>query len=266
MPSLAAIYFIFHNNLVALEDLKDAKIGMYLAGFLILFLFTPIASAETKEVIELPKEELAQESVLPVFENSPMVKNRNMTTEGRSEFGGFFGMALTEPISNVTRLGFSYYYHTTEENAWGVLFAKNSGGLSDYAKQLGSQYPLDFSRAPMSDSTLMLDYNYKMLYGKMSLTKTNIINLSLYTSFAAGMVKYVHKSFPAVAAGIGQKIYFGKAWAFRTDLRMYIHNAPIPFLAGNPGVSTGSAVPPYDLFSERLTFTTSLELGMSYFF
>ncbi len=231
-----------------------------------LFLCTFGATAQAKEVIELPKEELARESVLPAFENAPMVKSRNVTTDGRLEFGGFYGMALTEPIANLSRLGMAVYYHSSEDSAWGAFFTKNLGGLSDYAKQLYGTYRLDFNRAPMPDSTLMLDYNYKMLYGKMSLTKTNVLNLSLYTSFAAGMIKYVHKSFPAIAGGLGQKVYFGKQWSFRADLRLFAHQAPIPFLAGNPGIHETNGVPGYDLFKERLTFTTSLELGFSYLF
>jgi outer membrane beta-barrel protein len=254
VPWLAAIYFIFHNNLMGLK------------GLCFLFLCTFCATAHAKEVIELPKEELARESVLPAFENAPMVKSRNVTTDGRLEFGGFYGMALTEPIANLSRLGASLYYHTSEDHAWGVLFTKNLGGLSDYAKQLYGKFGLDFNRAPMSDSALMLDYNYKMLYGKMSLTKTNVLNLSLYTSLAAGMVKYVHKSFPAIAGGLGQKVYFDKQWSFRADLRLFAHQAPIPFLKGDPGVHKDDGVPSYDRFQERLTFTTSLELGVNYLF
>jgi outer membrane beta-barrel protein len=228
--------------------------------------FFGLNSAFAAEVIELPPEELAQESVLPVFENAPMVKNRHILTKGRFELGGFYGMALTEPIANVSKFGAALYYHFNEDHVLGVLYSKNSTGQSDYAKQLNGSFSLDFSRAPFPEYSLMADYNYKMLYGKMSLTKTTVLNLSLFASAAAGTVKYVHKSYPALAFGVGQKFYLGKQWALRMDLRLYAHQAPVPFKTGNPGILNSSARPEYTDFQDRMTYTNNMEAGFSYLF
>lgn len=221
-------------------------------------------AAFAAEVVNLPTEELAQESVLPVFDKPVSVKNRNVVTQGRFEIDGFYGYAMTEPIANVSKLGLGLYYNSSENHAWGLIVAKNFSGLSSYADQLNQQFKLDFNRAPAPEMTIMGDYNLKAFYGKMSLTKSIVFNTQLYGSLSAGAVKYVHKTYPAVAFGIGQKFYFTKQWAFRFDLRLYAHQAPIPFLNGK--LQPNQPVPDYGDFQERVTYTTNLDVGLSYLF
>ncbi|WP_347357009.1 outer membrane beta-barrel domain-containing protein [Bdellovibrio sp.] len=220
-------------------------------------------AAFAAEVVNLPTEELAQESVLPVFDKPVSVKNRNVVTQGRFEIDGFYGYAMTEPIANVSKLGLGLYYNSSEHHAWGLLIAKNFSGLSSYAEQLQTQFPnVEYGPAPYPEMTIMGDYNLKAFYGKMSLTKSIVFNTQLYGSLSAGAVKYVHKTYPAVAFGIGQKFYFTKQWAFRFDLRLYAHQAPIPFIA-----NSGSNPPPqYSAYQERVTYTTNLDVGLSYLF
>ncbi|WP_415062679.1 outer membrane beta-barrel domain-containing protein [Bdellovibrio sp.] len=221
-------------------------------------------AAFAAEVVDLPPEELAQESVLPVFDKPVSVKNRNILTDGRFEADVFYGYAMTEPIANVSKMGLGIYYNTSESSAWGLLLAKNSSGLSSYADQLNQQFSLQFDRAPSPEMTGMIDYNLKAFYGKMSVTKSVVFNTLLYGSASVGAVKYVHKTYPAVALGLGQKFYFTKNWAFRFDLRLYAHQAPVPFLAGR--LKPAEPVPNYSDFQERLTLTTNLDVGLSYLF
>lgn len=221
-----------------------------------------VAVCAHAQVIELPEEELAKESVLPVFDKPQSVRSRNIVTDGRFDGTLLYGLALTEPIHNVSRFGVSLYYHTSEDNAFGLLYAKNSGGLSMYANQLRDKYTLDFSRAPAPQQTILGDWNWKMYYGKMSITKQSVINFSLYSTLAGGLVQYQHKSYPALAPGLGQKFYFGKNFALRFDLRLYMHQAPIPFLAGR--IKASDPVPEFSEFQERLTYTTLLDVGLSW--
>lgn len=225
------------------------------------------------EVIELPPEELAKESVLPVFDRPISVRSRNVVTDSRLDFGLFYGMALSEPIYSVNRFGASLYYHTSEDNAFGFVYVKNDSGLSSYANQLREQFRLDFSRAPAPTQTLMGDWNWKMFYGKMSITKNTVFNVSLYATVAAGMVGYQHKNYLALAPGLGQKFYFGKNFSLRCDLRLFMHQAPIPFLDSKnctqPGINescTTQPLPSPGDFSERLTYTTALDVGLSWLF
>ncbi len=221
--------------------------------------------ARAADLIELPTEELAKESVTPIFDKNLSTKNRNIITENKFDVNGFYGWALTEPIASVSKLGLSLYYNTSEHHAWGLMFAKTISGLSEYAKQLKKQYGLDFSRAPAPDTTLMLDYNLKAFYGKMSLTKKSVLNMHMIFSAMGGVVKYEHKTYPAGAFGVGQKFYFSKDWGLRLDLRVFAHSAPIPFL-GNNKLKEPTPVPDFTEFKERMTLTSVLDIGLSYLF
>lgn len=236
-----------------------------ISSVVLAMLINTVASAS--EVVELPPEELAQESVLPIFDKPLSVKNRNVVTAGKIDIDLFYGYAMTEPIANVSKLGAGIYYNFNEDHALGLFFATNLAGLSDYAKQI-EQTPathLDLSKAPMPKNTIMLDYNLKAFYGKMSISKSIVFNTIVYGSGSVGVVQYEHKTFPGIALGVGQKFYFNRDWALRLDLRLYANQGPVPFLAGNK-MQVGTPRPSYDEFSERVLFTTNLDVGLSYLF
>jgi len=245
---------------------------LFLKKSLIAIIFLLSASAYAAEEIEVPDDELAKESVLPVFDNVISVKNRNVTTEGRIDIGIFGGLALTEPIANTTKVGLELNYHFNENHSLGLMFSMNSTGLSKDAQGLKNDFGLDFNRAPKPQSTLMLDYNYSPFYGKMSVTKDGVMNTTIYASGAVGLVKYEHKSYPAIAIGLGERFYFSNSFSLKVDFRIYAHQAPIPFQSG--ALRDGSAgsgfitdpVPTLDSFKERLTYTTNLQVGLNYLF
>lgn len=226
-------------------------------------------TAFAAEVVELPPEELAQESVLPVFDKPDVVRNRSVVTAQRFDMDLFYGYAMTEPIANVSKIGLGVYYNFNEDHALGLIFTNNLAGTSDYAKQIEKQFSLDFNRAPMPKNVVMADYNLKVFYGKMSLSKSVVFNTILFGSGSAGIVQYEHKSYPAVAVGLGQKFFFTRNWAFRFDIRLYANQGPIPFLAGGKlrePLPSGVTRPTFDEFQERLIFTTNLDVGLSYLF
>lgn len=210
------------------------------------------------EVINLPEEELAKESVLPVFREKTTVKNRNVVTEGRWEAQASYGYAMTEPIFNVSKLGVGIYYNFNEDHALGLLWSQNMSGLSDYAQQLKEEIAgigQTFENAPKPKAMILADYNLKAFYGKMSLTKNTVINSILFVSAGAGVAQYENKSYPAISGGLGQKFYFTKNFSLRADLRLQAHQAPIPFKKQTE-VS----------YSERVHYFTVLDLGFSYLF
>lgn len=221
------------------------------------------------EVVELPPEELARESVLPIFDKTVVVKNRSVVTADRFDVDLFYGYAMTEPIANVSKIGLGLYYNFTEDHALGLFITSNMDGTSDYAKQIEHQFSLNFDRAPMPKNTAMFDYNLKVFYGKLSLSKSVVFNTILFGSASAGMVQYEHKTYPAVAVGLGQKFFFSRNLAFRFDMRLYANQGPIPFLGGGKlrdPIPTGVTRPSFDEFQERLIFTTNLDVGLSYLF
>ncbi|OFZ30559.1 MAG: outer membrane beta-barrel domain-containing protein [Bdellovibrionales bacterium RIFCSPHIGHO2_01_FULL_40_29] len=235
---------------------------------LISFVVSIISMAAIADV-EVPQDELAQETVYPVFDNPVSVKNRNIRDIGTVDVGFFGGLALTEPIYNTSKVGIAMNYHFSETHSLGVMFAKNSTGLSVDAQGLKNDFGLDYTRAPYPEYSMMADYNYKLYYGKLSLTKVAVMNTSIYLSSALGIVKYVHKSYPAIALGVGERFYFTNHLSLKLDLRFYAHQAPIPFLTGalrDGSKGPSDPIPSYDSFQERLTYTTNLELGLNYLF
>ena len=238
---------------------------------LLILLLAQLAHAQ----MEVPQDELATETVYPVFDQAKSVKNRNVQTTGRIDIGLFGGLALTEPIANTTKFGIAGNYHFNEYHSLGLFFVSNSSGLSKDAEGLRNDFRLDFSRAPQPENSIMLDYNYKPFYGKMSFTKNGVINTTIYGSAALGMVKYQHKSYPALAVGLGERFYFTKSLSLKTDLRIFAHQAPIPFkknalrLDTDPstvGDQNPDPVPSFDSFDERITYTTNLEIGLNFLF
>ena len=215
--------------------------------------------------INVPKDELAQESVVPVFDNAVSIKNRNVQDRQTFDVGFFGGLAITEPIFSTSKFGISVNYHFSEAHSLGVLWAKNSTGLSKDAEGLKNDFGLDFTRVPYPDYSLMADYNYKLYYGKLSVTKNGVINTSIYASGALGVVKFVHKSYPVISVGAGEKFYFTNHLALKLDLRLLVNNAPSPFKSGV--LRTGvDAVPSYDIFEEKLNTAINLEVGLNYLF
>lgn len=234
--------------------------------FIVLSLLSTKAFADD---VEVPVDELAQESVYPVFDNPVSLKNRNVQDSGTFDVGIFGGFALTEPIYNTSKVGLAFNYHLSETHSLGLLFAKNSNGLSRDAQGLRDDFGLDFTRAPAPEYSLMGDYNFKLFYGKLSITKQAVMNTSIYFSSALGIIKYVHKSYSALAIGIGEKFYFTNHFSLKVDLRLYANQAPIPFKGnalkdGTKGPA--DPVPAYTSFDERLTYTTNLEIGLNYLF
>lgn len=234
------------------------------AIFLITVIFFASVFTYAAEEIDVPDDELAKESVLPVFDSVVSVKNRNVTMKGRVDIGLFGGIALTEPIASTTKYGFEINYHFNENHSLGGFFAMNTTGLSKDAQGLLNDFNLDFTRAPKLENYMMLDYNYSPFYGKLSLTKEFVMNTTIFGSMSLGMVKYEHKAYPALAIGMGERFYFGKQFSFKIDFRLFAHQAPIPFKEGS--IKTTDPIPSLDSFKERLTYTSNLQLGLNYLF
>lgn len=237
-----------------------------LVGFAIFLLSVKV---HAQDEIYIPKDELARETVYPVFDSVTAVKNRNVKDAKTFDIGVFGGFAITEPVYSTTKFGLAVNYHFSEIHSLGLILAKNTTGLSRDAQGIKNDFGLDFSRAPYPELSVLGDYNYKLYYGKLSVTKKGVINTSIYTSAAAGIIKYVHKSYPAIALGIGERFYLTNNFSLKFDLRIFANNAPIPFKSdalSDGTVVPADPVPSYDSFSERLSLTTNLELGVNYLF
>src|SRR5690606_13354541 len=116
------------------------------------------------------------ETVLPVFENAPVVKNRSVKTAGRFELGGGAGFTMTEALYNKMNfnLGGSYHFDETHGVNLALLFIMS--GLSDKGEKLkrgeGIGSPFDPSLAPSPETMFWASYQFTAFYGKISLSKS----------------------------------------------------------------------------------------------
>jgi outer membrane beta-barrel protein len=189
-------------------------------------LFLNSAGAFASQV-RLPDEELARESVLPVFDHAPSVLNRTIVTAGRFEVGPMLGLMLNEAFYDPVNYGITASYHINETHGFNFTGHIFGDGRSRYAIQIDQEINgANLKYAPNPEFLALLNYQLTGYYGKLSLTKNYVMNLSLFFSGGVGMLGFGGDIFPAANAGIGQKFYLTKSIALRTDLRVLLYSAP----------------------------------------
>ena len=217
------------------------------------------------DTIEFPESELASESVLPVFDHPESVKARRVQTAHRIELGGFGGYALTEPFYNPMSFGVMATYHLNEVSGLNLAVSANVPGLSDYGNQLnpipGTSANLNIQYAPAPKYLALLNYQYTGFYGKLSLTKNYVMNLSLYGLLGAGAIGIGDSVRPVVSAGLGQKFYLSQSFALRFDLRMLMYQGPDGL---SRDLSSATTTASASTFSDKLQFSSLLSLGAVY--
>lgn len=223
--------------------------------------------AQAAQQIEFPEEELASESVLPVFDHPVSVKNRTVNTSRRIEIGAMGGYALTEPFFNPMSFGLTGTYHINEDHGVNLFGLFYMGGQSDYSKQLNpippTQTNANLQYAPGPKYLVLANYQYTAFYGKMSIAKDYIMNLHLYGLAGAGMIGIGDVNKPAINFGIGQKFYITPSFALRFDLRMLIYQGPDPLSRRLDNVTSAQ---PASSFDEKLNMSPLLGFGAIYMF
>lgn len=217
------------------------------------------------ETIEFPEEELAKESVVPVFENSRSVLNRNILTKGRFEVGGGAGLSLNEAFYNPMNFGFTASYHFDEMHAVNFNGTFWMDGLSTYGKQLERGEGLDganfdASYAPHPQSMYLANYQFTAFYGKISLSKKTVMNLTLHGLAGLGMIQMDGVSPITANLGFGQRFYFNKRIAFRMDLNLLMFQGPDPTSVDLDEINAPPPpAPPASAFEDTLQFQTLLQ-------
>jgi outer membrane beta-barrel protein len=232
-----------------------------LISFLTSLLLQPLSYAA--ETIELPEEELATESVLPVFDKTVAVRNRLVETAGKVEVGGGLGFNLIEGLYTNTAFKGNFAYHFSEEKAVSFSLITGSSELSSTGKDLkagkGIQTSFDASLAPTPDFFITGNYQYTAYYGKVSVSKTRAMNIALYGLAGGGLVSWSDGEMsPMLNAGIGQKFYFSPRFALRADLEMKIYQGPD--ITSEP-LLTGSSKLKSSDFSDETYFRPFLTVG-----
>lgn len=237
----------------------------FLATLTVALTPLPLFARETT-VIEFPEEELASESVLPVFPELSTVRDRNVVTDGRFELGVMGGQSLTEPVFNPWNAGITATYHFTEEHAVNLFTTFFFQGLSSNGENLhsiettnGSTTELRPEYAPAPKYLGLANYQFTAFYGKISLSKATVMNLSLYGLAGGGMIAIGDVTKPVVNIGLGQKFYFNSSFALRFDLRLAAYQGPNPLSI--PLTSDVTADVPASEFEERLNLMSLLSVG-----
>lgn len=237
--------------------------------FLLGLLFAGSAQAE---VIQFPDDELATESVLPIFDQPVSVKNRNVTLKGRFELGAMGGYDLVEPFFNPLTVGGTASYHFNEEHGVNLLGNFYLGGVSSYSKQLnpipgrvqGTNTPVyaHLEGAPAPKWMFIGSYQYTGYYGKMSITKSFIMNLSLYGLLGAGAIAIGDATKPIFNVGVGQKFYFTSNIGLRVDLRFLVYQGPDPLSKDMSSTSSANlSEQPSAGFSSKTYVSPFLNVG-----
>ncbi len=195
--------------------------------------------------IKFPEEELAREAVLPVFEDTRAVKSRLVPTKGRVELGIASGFAMNESFFKTLRYGGHLAYHFTEIHGLlleGQMYQKglneNGQTLSNTNLHKGSdkiqiQEFLRMDYAPQPEYHFTANYQITAYYGKISILKNFVMNLSLYGFLGGGVINIGGDNVPALNLGLGQKFYFNRRLGLRTDLGLMAYQGVNYFTAKN---------------------------------
>lgn len=195
--------------------------------FLFLLSFSLCASGLK---VQFPSEELASESVLPVFPIKRMVMSPKVSLAKRVELGGSLSAGLDEPFylsfyaTGLVAFYFSEFHGVSLTGTY--FFPKRSQTASRLAGGIENKF-FDVFKAPYPQMMGFLNYQFTPFYGKISLSKSLTMNLSIYSFLGPGLlILNTGNQLPVANIGIGQKLYFNKWFAIRGDIGFYGYYGP----------------------------------------
>jgi len=237
----------------------------------IMSLLFLVEMANANETFYIPTDDLMREVVLPRFDNREAVKRPNVRFVNRIELGAFAGSHFTEPIYNPLKFGVDIGYHWADIHSVNVSLNKWLDGFNGQyvpgisIKGGAGSAAYDFNRVPTPEMSYWGYYNLKAYYGKISLSKKDTMNLSLYTQYGLGVTQFTHKIYPGIAVGVGQKFYLNNHFGFKAEIRLQYQGQPNPFL-GNNQLKGNQPKPPPSAFADIMRFGTIFELGALWMF
>lgn len=219
--------------------------------------------------IELPEEELAKESVLPVFEGGTVaVKSRRVETKKKFEVGPMVGMIFNEPFFSPLTYGVHAGYHFNEFHSLAINGFMRSNSLSSDARQadsdLQAQDPglkINFAVVPIPEYLVTVDYQLTPYYGKISLSKDYVMNLALYVYGGLGMTDLGGVSTWIANVGVGQNLFFTPKVGLRLDVKFLMYNGLDVTSKQSTTVGLTSAADP-NIFDDQFNISPSVMLGL----
>ena len=215
-------------------------------------LYPLVGEAAKSTKVRFSREELAKESVLPVFDPMHLVLGRNVTLSKRLEGGVSFSFGLDEPFyfpAYVTGLLAFYISEAHGMSVTGTWFPPLKEPLLKYGEDKNKKplyliewpgvelknpkqpevEPIDVWKVPYPQMMGFLNYQYTPFYGKVSVAKKIVTNLSIYGFAGPGIIMFNESTVkPAGNMGVGLKIYFNRWLALRGGLKFYGYYGPAP--------------------------------------
>ncbi|MCG8422351.1 MAG: outer membrane beta-barrel domain-containing protein [Proteobacteria bacterium] len=166
--------------------------------------------------------------------------DRLFVKQGRHEFTLIGGYYSSDLFSATYVIGGSYTYHMTEGTAveFGALYTHaNADVIRAVEDSRGSILDDDFSRVLLIESLLV----WTPIYGKLRMGG-QIVRFDLDLAAGLGVVDSPTSRGAAGVAGVGVKLFIGKAMAFRIDARDHVFRQELldePFLVNDLSVTAG---------------------------
>ena len=212
--------------------------------YLFLFLLC-LSFAEGKE-IRFPDEELAPESVFPVFENNKQATmNRRVQLKNKLGISGSFLGRMDEPFLHPVTFSGAVEFFFNETHGVRISSFYFWPGLSSIGLSVISQTK-DFDPGKVHYPHFGFFFSYALtpFYGKISLATNAVVNLNLSMYFGLGAlaldydVQYSSDMRWAYSAlmELNQKVFIGRRFYFHGSLSFLIYHAPNPiWCRGGPG-------------------------------
>lgn len=234
---------------------------------LCLAFFALNVSTASAVTIEFPEEELAKESVLPVFEGGTVaVKSRRVVTKKKMELGLMGGMIFNEPFFSPLAYGIHAGYHFNEFHSLKLNAFLRNEDISSDARQADTDLgnaKINFNVVPVPAYLVTLDYQLTPYYGKISLTKDFVMNLALYVYGGAGVTDLGGGEVTWIAdLGVGQNLFFTPKFGLRLDMKFLLYEG----LNVTSSNLTSTAVAPVDpgSFDTQFNVSPSVMFGIVY--
>ncbi len=201
-------------------------------SFLTLFLIFSISFPALGERIKLEDSELDQDSFLPYIydKKTPIVQNRIINQNGRFSLGGGFVHQSTDLFYKQIAPSFLMSYNPSGSIQYRLDYQAFSNKKSKYSQTLASGdvgKVFDIARAPLRTHSIMFSYSIQPSYGKISLSKNSVFNLTQDYSIGLGAIVFKDGGqFPALGFGVGQNFFFSKNVSLRFNLGGMLYSGP----------------------------------------
>jgi outer membrane beta-barrel protein len=166
--------------------------------------------------------------------------DRLFVKQARHEFSMVGGYYVSDLFSATYSLGGAYTYHMTETTAVELSYAfthANADVIRAIEDGRGSVIDDDYARVHFVESLLAIT----PVYGKLRLGGT-IMRFDIHTDIGVGVVDSQTSRGAAGVAGIGLKLFIGKAVALRLDARDHVFRQELldkRFLVNDVSVTMG---------------------------